>query len=62
MNLESKYADYLLLDSMGAPIAVVEAKRTSRDPILGRKQAEEYADDIKITDGKGRFYLSFKRI
>ena len=54
-DLDSKYADYLLLDSMNAPIAVVEAKRTSKDPILGRKQAEEYADDIKSQTGKDVF-------
>jgi len=54
-DLDSKYADYLLLDGMGAPIAVVEAKRTSKDPILGRKQAEEYADDIKSQTGKDVF-------
>ena len=29
-ELESKYVDYLLLDPMGAPIAIVEAKRTSK--------------------------------
>jgi type I restriction enzyme, R subunit len=40
---------------MGAPIAVVEAKRTLRDPILGRKQAEEYANDIKSHTGKDVF-------
>jgi type I restriction enzyme R subunit len=54
-ELESKYADYLLLDPMGAPIAIVEAKRTSKDPIMGRKQAEEYADDIKSQMGKDVF-------
>jgi len=36
---------------MGAPIAIVEAKRTSKDTIMGRKQAEEYADDIKSQMG-----------
>src|SRR3989304_2555183 len=41
---EKAYADYLLLDSAGAPLAVVEAKRTSKDPILGQKQAEGYAE------------------
>jgi len=47
-DLDSKYVDYLLLDSYGAPIAIIEAKRTSKDPILtAQKQAEEYADDIK---------------
>ena len=46
-SLESKYVDYLLLDSRGDPLAIVEAKRTSKDPISGQKQAEEYAQNIK---------------
>ena len=54
-DLESKYADYLLLDSFGAPLAIVEAKRTSKDPHLGQKQAEMYADDIKRQTGKEVF-------
>ena len=40
-------SDYLLLDSFGAPLAIIEAKRTSRDSTVGQKQAEEYADDIR---------------
>lgn len=54
-DAESKYVDYLLLDSIGAPIAIIEAKRTTKDPILGQKQAEEYADDIKAQTGKDVF-------
>ena len=54
-DMESKYADYLLLDSFGAPLAIVEAKRTSKDPHLGQKQAEMYADDIKRQTGKDVF-------
>jgi len=46
-DAESAYVDYLLLDSMGSPLGIVEAKRTSRDPVLGQQQAEMYADDIK---------------
>lgn len=58
-DAESKYADYLLLDCLGAPIAIIEAKRTSKDPIVGQKQAEQYADDIKAQTGKDVFiYLS----
>jgi Type I site-specific restriction-modification system, R (restriction) subunit and related helicases len=58
-DLESKYVDYLLLDSLGNPIAIIEAKRTSKDPIVGQKQAEQYADDIKAQTGKDVFiYLS----
>jgi len=54
-DLESKYVDYLLLDSLGAPLAIIEAKRTSKDPQIGQKQAEQYADDIKIQTGKDVF-------
>jgi type I restriction enzyme R subunit len=52
---DSKYVDYLLLDSTGAPLAIVEAKRTSKDSFLGQRQAEEYADDIKRQTGKDVF-------
>ncbi|AKB24774.1 Type I restriction-modification system, restriction subunit R [Methanosarcina sp. MTP4] len=52
---ESKYADYLLLDSTGKPLAIIEAKRTTKDPLLGQKQAEEYADDIKAQTGEDVF-------
>jgi len=56
---ESKYVDYLLLDSTGAPLAIIEAKRTSKDPYIGQRQSEEYADDIKRQTGKDVFiYLT----
>lgn len=54
-DLESKYADYLLLDSSGDPLAIIEAKRTSKDPIVGKKQSEEYAEDIMRQTGKPIF-------
>ncbi|VVB94135.1 Type III restriction enzyme, res subunit [uncultured archaeon] len=55
-DMESKYVDYLLLDGFGSPIAIIEAKRTSRDPILtAQKQAEEYANDIQKQTGKDVF-------
>ena len=34
------FADYLLLGTDGKPLAVVEAKRSSRDPLAGKRQAE----------------------
>jgi len=43
----SGFSDYLLLDRAGDPLAVIEAKRTSRDPIEGKQQAEDYADGIQ---------------
>lgn len=43
------YADYVLWDDDGSPLAVIEAKKTSVDPERGRKQAELYADGIQKT-------------
>jgi type I restriction enzyme, R subunit len=55
-DLESKYADYLLLDDKGSPLAIIEAKRTSKDPFLtASTQAEEYAKDVKAQTGKDIF-------
>ena len=54
-DLESKFVDYLLLDKNGDPLAIIEAKRTSKDPIVGQKQAEMYAADIKKQTGKDIF-------
>lgn len=42
-----QFADYVLLGSDGKPIAVVEAKRSSRDELAGKRQAADYADAIE---------------
>ena len=41
-----EFADYVLLGRDGRPLAVIEAKRTSRDAIDGKRQASDYADRI----------------
>src|SRR3989344_8545131 len=41
-----QYADYALLREDGYPLAVVEAKKTSRDARVGQEQAKQYADQI----------------
>lgn len=41
------YADYVLFGEDGLPLAVIEAKRTSKDPIEGKRQAELYAECLK---------------
>lgn len=41
------FVDYVLIGKDGKPLAVVEAKRTSRDPLVGKRQAANYADQIK---------------
>jgi len=45
------YADYVLFGENGKPLAVVEAKRTSKDAKIGRQQAKLYADCIEKMTG-----------
>jgi len=37
------FADYLLLDSQGFPLCVLEAKSEQHDPLVGKEQARNYA-------------------
>lgn len=48
---EHEYADYLLLGRNEQPLAIVEAKRTSKSARLGQKQADGYAENIKAKFG-----------
>ena len=41
-----QFSDYVLLGKNGKPLAVVEAKKTSREPALGREQAKQYCHNI----------------
>ena len=41
------FIDYVLFGKDGLPLAVVEAKRTSKDPNIGRNQAVLYADCLE---------------
>jgi len=46
------FADYVLYGKDGLPLAVIEAKRTSRDPQIGRQQAKLYADALEHQYGR----------
>ncbi|MBR6669749.1 MAG: DEAD/DEAH box helicase family protein, partial [Ruminococcus sp.] len=46
------YADYVLFGKDGLPLAVIEAKRTSKDPNNGRKQATLYAECLERKFGR----------
>lgn len=41
------YADYVLCDDGGTPIALVEAQAAGSDPAIGRQQAKLYADGLE---------------
>ncbi|MCS6132730.1 DUF4145 domain-containing protein [Clostridium botulinum] len=44
---EKGYADYVLYGDNGKPLAVIEAKRVSKDPKIGAQQAKLYADCLE---------------
>ncbi len=51
-----QFADYALLDDSGYPLAIVEAKKTSKDARIGQEQARQYAENIQKSSGK---YMPF---
>lgn len=46
------YVDYVLFGKDGLPLAVVEAKHSSKDPNIGRQQAVLYADCLEQKFGR----------
>ena len=42
-----RFIDYVLLDEDNTPLAIIEAKRFSKSPDVGRIQARTYAKDIE---------------
>lgn len=46
-----EFSDYVLLGRNGKPLAVVEAKKSSKDAALGREQAKQYAHNIQAQHG-----------
>jgi len=46
------YADYVLWDDNSKPLAVIEAKRTTKDARAGQAQAKDYADGLEKMYGQ----------
>jgi len=62
---ESGRADYILKDSRGRAIAVIEAKRFSIDPASAKQQALSYAESIKaefifLSNGEEIYFWDYK--
>jgi type I restriction enzyme R subunit len=47
----NEFVDYALMTPDGRPIAIVEAKKSSRNALAGERQASDYADRIKSLHG-----------
>ncbi len=43
------FVDYLLLNTDGRPVAVVEAKKESVDPLSAKEQARAYAESLGVS-------------
>jgi type I restriction enzyme R subunit len=46
-----QFSDYVLLGKDGKPLAVIEAKKTSKDAAIGREQAKQYCFNIQRQRG-----------
>lgn len=62
---QAGYADYVLKDSRGRGMAIVEAKRFSIDPISAKQQALEYAESIRVefiflSNGEEIYFWDYK--
>ena len=58
------YPDYVLKDSQGAPIAVIECKRANIDPYIAKQQAEPYAKELNapfifLTNGDKIYFYDY---
>lgn len=58
-------ADYLLKDTQGRPLAIIEAKRFSTEPNLAQEQAKEYAQSINapyifLSNGEIIYFWDYK--
>ena len=51
-NQNKGFVDYVLWGDDGKPLAIVEAKRTRRDPRVGQQQAKLYADCLEAMFGQ----------
>jgi type I restriction enzyme R subunit len=55
------YADYVLYGDDGKPLAVIEAKKTAKDPRQGAEQARIYAAASSKRDGQAPGHLLHQR-
>lgn len=46
------FVDYVLWGDDGLPLAVIEAKRSRKDPAVGQQQAKLYADSLEAMTGR----------
>ncbi len=60
------YVDFLLLDSRGFPLIVLEAKSSDKDPLVGKEQARRYARTLDcrfviLSNGNIHYFWDLER-
>ena len=66
INTANGRADYLLKDSMGRVLCVLEAKRQDIDPYDAKEQARGYAENLKapfiiLSNGREHWFWNYER-
>jgi len=66
VNTANKRADYLLLDSLGRTLCVLEAKAGDKDPYDAKEQARGYAENLKapfiiLSNGREHWFWNYER-
>ena len=66
MSGSSGRADYILLDLLGRPICVLEAKAEDEDPYDAKEQARGYAENLKspfviLSNGREHWFWNYER-
>ena len=65
-NVANGRADYLLIDSFGRVLCVLEAKREDLDPYDAKEQARGYAENLKapfviLSNGREHWFWNYER-
>ena len=60
------FADFLLLDSRGFPLVVLEAKASDKNPLVGKEQARKYARSLScrfviLSNGNLHYFWDLER-
>jgi type I restriction enzyme R subunit len=60
------FVDFLLLDETGRPLAILEAKAESKDPLVGKEQARKYARSqncrfVILSNGNLHYFWDLER-
>ena len=65
-KVSAGFVDYLLTDDRGCPLVVLEAKSSSKDPLVGKEQARSYARRLNcryviLSNGFLHYFWDLKR-